>query len=114
MYKQLNEIIHFLLEIPKKIDETQIGLDQSYFIEQARKYLDNINLVTCRIMDLLRCKIISSEVDIIWLIKKFEELHEDPNSGFELVRVKDRLNQGTRDILVNARVGVLDGSYLVN
>lgn len=72
MFKQLNEIIHFLLEIPKNIDEASIGLDTSYFIELARKHLDNINLVTCRIMDLLRCKVISSESEIIWLIKKME------------------------------------------
>ena len=43
------------------MDETKIGISDPLFQEQARKDLDNLNLVGFKIFDLLRCKCVSKE-----------------------------------------------------
>jgi hypothetical protein len=58
---ELNELIDFLLQIPDTVDETKIGISDPLFQEQARKDLDNLNLVGFKIFDLLRCKCVSKE-----------------------------------------------------
>lgn len=44
-----------------EIDEKIMDFNDEDFQEQARKHLDNTNLVTLRIFDLLRCKCHSNE-----------------------------------------------------
>ena len=61
-----------------------------------------MNLVSLKIFDLLRCKCHSNESEIIWIVEALKKL-EEIDEKFEIVRVKDRLSKGTRDILINAQ-----------
>ena len=54
-----------------------------------------------KIFDLLRCKCISNEEEIIWIMNYL--IDRNLVGDFKLVRVKDRLNQGIRDINCNLR-----------
>jgi hypothetical protein len=74
---ELNELIDFLLEIPTTIDETSIGIADPYYQEQTRKELDNLNLVNFKIFDLLRCKCISKESEIIYLLRRLYQYSND-------------------------------------
>ncbi len=49
----------------------------------------------------MRCKCSSREKEIIALYKEIERRHRDPNSGIKIIRVKNRLNKGNKDILLN-------------
>ena len=60
----------------------------------------NINLITFKISDLFRCKIKSRQSQIIRIFKEIKAIHQK-GEPFKIVRIKDRLNQGTRDIMVN-------------
>lgn len=60
----------------------------------------DINLITFKIADLFRCKIKSREAEIIRIFKKIKQISEK-GEPFKIVRIKDRLNLGTRDILIN-------------
>ena len=54
-----------------------------------------------KISDILRCKMVSRESEIINVYKRLVSESERKNSLFKIVRVKDRLNLGTRDIMLN-------------
>ena len=54
-----------------------------------------------KISDILRCKMVSRESEIIHVYKRLVSESERKNSLFKIVRVKDRLNLGTRDIMLN-------------
>lgn len=86
-------MIHILLMIPEELKKNHI-LDE--------EYTDNIdiNLITFKIADLFRCKIKSKEAEIIRIFKKIKQISEK-GEPFKIVRIKDRLNLGTRDILIN-------------
>jgi hypothetical protein len=58
---ELNQLIHFLLKIPRDVPEDSLGSDLEVFQSQARKELDSVNLITFKLSDLLRCKIHSNE-----------------------------------------------------
>lgn len=61
------------------------------------------NLISFKLGDLLRCKCASKEAEIIALynyLKYYCSKHKDK---LEIVRVKNRLNEGTKDILINFR-----------
>lgn len=60
----------------------------------------DINLITFKISDLFRCKIKSREAEIIRIFKEIMQISEK-GEPFKIVRIKDRLNLGTRDILIN-------------
>ena len=49
----------------------------------------------------MRCKCSSKEKEIIALYKELERRHRQPNSGIKIIRVKNRLNSGNKDILMN-------------
>lgn len=89
----LNKIIHILLLIPEELKKVHVH-DEEY-IENI-----NINLITFKISDLFRCKIKSREAEIIRIFREIK-LISDKGEPFKIVRIKDRLNQGTRDIMVN-------------
>ena len=38
------------------------------------------------------------------MLDRFYEKNKDPLDEFQILRVKDRLNQGTRDILINVQL----------
>jgi hypothetical protein len=65
---QLSKIIYYLLLIPLEIDEKVLDFNDEDFQEQARKHLDNTNLVSLKIFDLLRCKCHSNEEEIIYIV----------------------------------------------
>ena len=104
LYLQLNELITFLVDVPLWVDPKLIGYEGHHFIKNARTNLEKINLVTFRVFDLLRCKCTSGEEEIIYLVEDFER-KDKKCEGFELVRVKDRLSQGTRDVMINGKFG---------
>jgi len=57
--------------------------------------------VTFKIGDILRCKCSSQEGEIRALYSEVERIsHQQPHL-LRIVRIKDRLEQGTRDILIN-------------
>ena len=49
----------------------------------------------------MRCKCSSKEKEIIALYKEVERRHRLPNSDIKIIRVKNRLNKGNKDILLN-------------
>jgi hypothetical protein len=62
-------------------------------------------MVTFKIFDLLRCKIHSNEDEILWIIQYLLTQNKiNKNDKFRIVRIKDRLHLGTRDIMINARI----------
>jgi hypothetical protein len=79
-----------------------LEFDDEDFQDQAQKHLSSVNLVTLKIFDLLRCKCHSNEDEIIYIVQALKQFERD-DPKFEIVRVKDRLNQGTRDIMINAQ-----------
>lgn len=101
---QLNEVIHHLLKIPREVSEDDLGSELEDFKNQARKELDSLNLLTFKIFDLLRCKIHSNEEEIVWIVQYLLAQNKLNKEKFNIVRIKDRLNQGTRDIMINAQI----------
>lgn len=67
---ELNEAIHFLLTIPGRVDETKIGIADHFYQEECKKDLLNLNLINFKIFDLLRCKCISKETEVVYLIRR--------------------------------------------
>jgi len=101
---ELNKLIHFLLKIPKDIPEDTLGNESDVFQSQARKDLDAVNLITFKLFDLLRCKIHSNEEEIIWIVNYLIHQSKNNRNKFKIVRIKDRLGMGTRDIMINGQV----------
>lgn len=66
----------------------------------------NIHLVTFGVMDLLRCKCIGSKSDINRIYQRIIERKD----YFEVIRIKNKLNEATRDILINLK---LKNSFLI-
>jgi len=51
----------------------------------------------------MRCKISSKEKEIYCLFKYLLEVSEATPDNFKIVRIKNRLKEGTNDILLNIR-----------
>lgn len=60
-------------------------------------------LVTLRLGDLMRCMLKTSEEKVIAVYTKLITGH---NPKLEILRVKNRLSMGTKDILINAKFRV--------
>lgn len=56
----------------------------------------NIDLITFNVLDVLRCKCIGSKHDIKRIYNQLVA-----SKDFEVIRVKNKLNESTRDILIN-------------
>jgi len=65
-----------------------------------------IDMISFGVMDLLRCKCIGSKEEILRI---YEQL-QTRTDYFEIIRVKNKLNEGTRDILINLK---LKDSFLI-
>lgn len=63
-------------------------------------------MISFGVMDLLRCKCIGSKEEILRIYKALEERSD----YFEIIRVKNKLSEGTRDILINLK---LKNSFLI-
>lgn len=50
-------------------------------------------------MDLLRCRCVGSKSEIYRIFKKIRD-----SEYFEIIRVKNKLNEPTRDILINLKI----------
>lgn len=72
---------------------------------KADEVESNIQLVTFGVMDLLRCKCIGSKDQIFSI---YDEIKKSEH--FEIIRVKNKLNESTRDILINLK---LKESFLI-
>jgi len=67
---------------------------------QAPKCHD-VNLITFKVSDLMRCKCSSRESEILRILSIIKKLGEEKQDLFKIVRIKDRLEMNTRDILIN-------------
>lgn len=65
-----------------------------------------INLITFNITDLLRCKCVGTKQEIYRIYNQIL----DRKDYFEVIRVKNKLNEPTRDILINLK---LKDSFLI-
>jgi len=74
------------------------GLEQARSRYPPDRIESNLDLVSCNIMDILRCKCVGRKRDIKRIYQALQQ-HE----RYEVVRVKVKLNESTRDILVNFR-----------
>lgn len=61
----------------------------------------NVNLITFKIGDLMRCKCSSHEDEILRIFNLIKKISENECNLIKIVRIKDRLELGTRDILIN-------------
>lgn len=64
-----------------------------------------VDLITFNILDILRCRCIGSKKDIKRI---YDSLLANPH--YEVIRIKNKLNESTRDILINFRCR---GSFLI-
>lgn len=60
----------------------------------------DIDLITFKISDLIRCKFSSRENEVLKVYKELKRVSDQQNL-LKIVRIKDRLNLGTRDVLLN-------------
>lgn len=60
----------------------------------------NIDLVTFGVMDLLRCRCVTSKKELFRIYN--EVLNR--TDYFEIIRVKNKLNESTRDIMINLKI----------
>ena len=67
--------------------------------------LSNLDLVTCNILDIVRCKCVGSKRDIR---RVYEDLLKQKE--YEIIRVKIKLNESTRDVIINFKC---KGSFLI-
>ena len=66
----------------------------------------NLHLVTFSVMDLLRCRCVGTKSEIYRI---YNEIVSN-TKYFEVIRVKNKLNESTRDILINLK---LKNSFLI-
>ena len=59
--------------------------------------------MTFKIGDLLRCKMSSKEQEIVKTFKELKHISEHDPTKLKIVRIKNRLKQGTNDILINVK-----------
>jgi hypothetical protein len=67
-----------------------------------KKSLHNIDLVKFSVFDMLRCK---CEAPLHTILKIYEDIRK--SKDFELIRVKNRLDLSTRDVLLNLKYSIL-------
>jgi hypothetical protein len=72
-------------------------------IETDKRFQDSINLVVFRVSDLLRAKFQCSEAAFITLLKTTYLLDgsEDMRGKFKLVRIKNKLDESSNNIMIN-------------
>lgn len=92
----LNRLIHGLLTVSKEFYEKEV--DKNWDDWQSPP-----NLVTFKIGDLLRCKLASKEKEIRKIYQAFTSMSINNPGKLKIVRIKNRLREGTNDILLNIR-----------
>ena len=58
---------------------------------------------TFKIGDLIRCRCKSKEKEIVYIYKKLKEISDKNPKFLKIIRVKNRLEEGTRDVMINIR-----------
>lgn len=109
----LNRIIHGLLVVSKELYEQKLST--------KARWNSPPNLITFKVSDLMRCKISSKEREILHIYSELQALSnkqaqngpedeegegsdsKEPESDIKIIRIKNRLRQGTHDILINIR-----------
>ena len=96
----LNKQIHLLLKSVEELKRQSITenvMVESPFFENL-----DINLITFKIGDLMRCKCTSNEDEIARILEVLKTLSETWGKKLiKIIRVKNRLESGTRDVLIN-------------
>ena len=98
--QSLNKLISLLIE---SVEEMKKAWLNKYKFKDSKYYEDlDISLITFKIGDLMRCKCVSNEAEIIRILKVVKQMSERCDTNLiKIIRVKDRLETGTRDILIN-------------
>ena len=94
----LNKIIQALLAIPEDYDDEE---EEGRGKHQNKAKSRFVNLITFKITDLLRCKCSSRENEILRIFNAIKRISESDLDLIKIIRIKDRLELGTRDILIN-------------
>jgi hypothetical protein len=92
----LNKLIHTLSFIGRE-------LHREYDLEHTQNWKTPPNLLTLRQGDLMRCKCSSREAEILMLYQSLQTMSRQAPNKIKIIRVKNRLRQGTNDILINFR-----------
>ena len=91
----LNRLIHGLLKVSQEAYDKEL--------KDYTNWPSPPQLLSFFIGDLIRCKYSSQEKEIIRVYKELETISHMNPEKFKIVRIKNRLNLGTRDILINAK-----------
>lgn len=110
-YEYLNEREVLIAKISQYFSECS----QTYTLKMLNNLLSGLNkvrsryenivlessldLVTFGVMDIMRCRCVGSRQQILRIHREIEKRRDD----FEIVRVKNKLNESTRDIILNFR-----------
>ena len=89
----LNKIMHVLLLIPENSFEE--GSNQTNVKSK------DVNFITFKVSDIMRCKCSSHQAEILRIFNLLKRISDDESEIFKIIRIKDRLSLGTRDILIN-------------
>ena len=89
----LNRIIHGLLTVSKKLYDEKLSTKARWSAPP--------DLLTFKIGDLMRCKCSSKEREILKIFQEIQRRSDAQPKEIKIIRVKNRLKMGTRDILIN-------------
>ena len=89
--KYLNRLIHGLLRAT------------AFFRKRYSNLEIDLSILSLQVSDLFRCKCTSGEKEIIRIYNQILRQCQNKESNFSLVRVVNRLQRGTNDILVNLK-----------
>lgn len=89
----LNRLMHGLLTVSKTLFETKLS--------SKARWTSPPDLITFKVGDLMRCKCSSKEREILKIFQEMQSLSDRQPKLMKIVRVKNRLKQGTKDILIN-------------
>ena len=99
--KALNNLIHMILNGIIEVKEKWLANNQNNFYSPIYQSLD-VDLITFKIGDLMRCKFASREEEVLRVFHLIKDISDDQKSRMlKIIRIKNRLSEGTRDILMN-------------
>ena len=101
--KQFDPELTFRQEIEEFINLCQAQETKHKLLQNDDSNKQIPSLITCRVGDLLRCKCSSKEYEISALFTELERIHYFHPETLKIVRIKNRLHKGTRDILINLK-----------
>ena len=93
----LNSLIHGLLRAAKNA-QNNLDVFQKLIIPVP------LNLLSFKISDILRCRYVSREIEVLRVFREIRKMSEQNPDMFKIIRVKNRLKLSTNDIMINIRL----------